>query len=203
MRCRVSKEPMVRRMRQPSEGPRWQLGNMSSQPSPSAYDDARIAHFEREENFRWISSFLATTSSVTLNERVPEAIEQAINAFGELSEIAHGSVDPSWIFILENRKTLGRRGFPLEQYPTLTREVEGQLEDLELVERFHGTRGSLQGYCCLRMKPRTPAYDTSGESSCASKRHFMPTLRIDVRHLLKDHSDRKLCCLSLVRQTRA
>lgn len=132
---------------------------MTFQPASDGADDARVAHFEREENFRWIASVLATTSSVTLKERVPEQVQQAIYSFAELAEIAHGSLDPTFILNEKNRRILGATGFPLEHYPTLTGEVDGRLEHLALIERFQGLRGSLQGYCCFRMHPRTPAYD--------------------------------------------
>jgi Lipase (class 3) len=134
---------------------------MTLQPVSNGADDARIAHFEREENFRWIANVLATTSSVTLKERVPEHIQQAIYSFAEFAEIAHGSFDPVFILNDVNRRILGATGFPLEHYPTLTGEIDGQLEHLMLTQRFQGLRGSLQGYCCLRMHPRTPVYDAN------------------------------------------
>jgi hypothetical protein len=137
---------------------------MTLQPASNGAE-ARIAHFEREENFRWVSSILATTSSVTLKERVPEQVQQAIYSFEELAEIAHGSLHPTFILNENNRRILGATGFPLEHYPTLTGEVDGRLEQLTLIERFTGLRGSLQGYCCLRMHPRTPAYDANMDES--------------------------------------
>lgn len=145
------------------------LAPVMSQPKSKSTDDARIAHFEKEENFRWIASFLATTSSVTLKERVPESIQHSIYSFAELAEIAHGSIDPSWILDDDNRRVLGATGFPLEHYPTLTGEIDGQMEHIKLVERFYGTRGTLQGYCCLRMQPRIPACDVSTAANELSK----------------------------------
>ncbi|KAG8820937.1 hypothetical protein FRC17_009977 [Serendipita sp. 399] len=135
---------------------------MTSKPSTKAKEndpeEARIAHFETEENFRWISSLLATTSSVELDELVPTATQEAIYAIAEFAEVAHGSIDPHWIFSGENRGLLGDAGFPLEQYPSLGGKVDGVMEPIELVKVFHGERGQLQGYCALRPQPRTPAH---------------------------------------------
>lgn len=147
---------------------------MSLQLPRTEINDARIAHFEKEENFRWLSSLLGTMSSVTLNQshRVPESVEESINALAEFAEIAHGSIDPEWILQPENRRQLGGAGFPLQDYSILAGEVDGEMEPIEFIEKFHGTRGDLQGYCALRLKPRTSASegaepDGSGKSfSC-------------------------------------
>ncbi|KAG8818520.1 hypothetical protein FRC19_010573 [Serendipita sp. 401] len=121
-------------------------------------DEARIAHFEKEENFRWITSLLATTSPVELDQLVPESTQEAVYSLAEFAEIAHGSIDPNWVINDENRMFLGDAGFPLEQYPTLTGKVEGSIEPIELIKVFHGGRGQLQGFCALRMQPRSPAH---------------------------------------------
>ena len=126
--------------------------------SPTAEDiDARAAHFEREENFRWLSYLLASTSSQTLTERLPLVTQQAIYALAEFAEISHGSLDPAWILVEENRRRLGAKGYPLEAYPTLAGIVDGEMEPIQVVGKFYGTRGGLQGYCALRMSPRTPS----------------------------------------------
>jgi hypothetical protein len=117
--------------------------------------DARAAHFEREENFRWLSNLLASSSSKTLTKRLSRVTQQAIYALAEFAEISHGSLDPAWILAKENRRHLGAEGFPLQYYPTLTGIVEGEMEPIEMVDKFHGSKGGLQGYCALRMSPRT------------------------------------------------
>jgi hypothetical protein len=131
--------------------------------SPTAEDiDARAAHFEREENFRWLSHLLASTSSQTLTERLPQVTQQAIYALAEFAEISHGSLDPTWILAEENRRRLGANGFPLETYPTLAGIVDGEMEPIEMIDKFNGTRGGLQGYCALRMSPRTSSGELLG-----------------------------------------
>jgi hypothetical protein len=139
---------------------------MSMQPTKTEINDARIAHFEKEENFRWLSSMLGTTSSVTLDQshRVPEPVEESINALAEFAEIAHGSIDPGWVLQPTNRKQLGAAGFPLQDYSTLGRDIDGELEPIKFIENFHGTRGDLQGYCALRLQPRTSAQESAGTS---------------------------------------
>lgn len=124
--------------------------------SPTAVDiDARAAHFEREENFRWLSNLLASTSPQALTERVSASTQQSVYSLAEFAEISHGSLDPTWILAEENRRHLGSPSFPLEQYPTLTGSINGELEPIKMIEKFYGTRGGLQGYCALRMAPRT------------------------------------------------
>lgn len=123
--------------------------------------DARAAHFEREENFRWLSSLLAATSPLPLTERVAALTQQSIYALAEFAEISHGSLDPCWMLAEENRRHMGRPTLPLEQYPTLSGVVNGELEPIQMVEKFYGTRGDLQGYCALRMSPRTPSIEVA------------------------------------------
>lgn len=112
---------------------------------------------EKEENFRWLSRWLGTTSSIVLTaqDRVPESLQTSLHALGEFAEIAHGSIDPSWVLNEKHRRVLGSKGMPLELYPTISAEIDGKLEPVEFIERFHGSRGDLQGYCALRLRPRT------------------------------------------------
>jgi hypothetical protein len=151
---------------------------MASQPdAPNAQldlQDARIANFEREENFRWLASMLGTTSSMKLTQadRADEATELAIYALAELAEIAHGSMDPSWILAEDNRRILGRPGFPLEHYPILSAEIDGRVEPIHVVQKFEGTRGGLQGYCALRLQPRTPAVMTKAPVDTVNSEFF-------------------------------
>ncbi|PVG03661.1 alpha/beta-hydrolase [Serendipita vermifera] len=135
--------------------------------------DARIANFEREENFRWLASRLGTTSPTKLTQadRADEATELAVYALAELAEIAHGSIDPTWILSEDNRRILGRPGFPLEHYPILTAELEGAVEPIHMIQKFEGTRGGLQGYCALRLRPRTPTCTTKAPVDTASKEY--------------------------------
>jgi len=138
--------------------------------SPTVSDlEARAAHFEREENFRWLSSLFASTSPHTLSERLHPNIQQSIYALAEFAEIAHGSLDPAWILAKENRVHLGAEGFPLENYPTLTGTVDGDMEPIELVGKFYGIKGGLQGYCALRMSPSSstnpPQVESNGSHS--------------------------------------
>ena len=122
-------------------------------------DEARMAYFEKDENFRWIANMFAPVCPTRLSKCVPENIQQAVYAFAEFAEIAHGSIDPEWILRKENRLLLGEPGLPLERYPVLAgRRKDRQLvEDIKLVSVFHGEKGTLQGYCAIRMAPQTPA----------------------------------------------
>lgn len=134
--------------------------------NPLSDEEARMAYFEKDENFRWIANMFAPVCPTRLSKPVEEHVQRAVYAFAEFAEIAHGSIDPEWILDKENRLLLGQSGFPLEKYPTLAgqakdeREHTGKLlEDIRLVSVFHGEKGPLQGYCALRMTPKTPAYD--------------------------------------------
>jgi hypothetical protein len=78
----------------------------------------------------------------------------------EFAEIAHGLLDPSWVLDPLNRKILGRKGFPLEDYQAIagTSDTRESLEDIRFVSKFVGQRGDLQGFTALRMNPRTAAH---------------------------------------------
>ena len=111
---------------------------------PTAEVEKRMYASEREENFRWLASIVATTSPVTLSEKhlVDAETVAKISAFGEFAEIAHGSIDPEFIWL--NRHTLTQPRFPLEHYPVMGKEPT------VLKQRFEGTVGQLQGYVAFR-----------------------------------------------------
>ncbi|KAG8810047.1 hypothetical protein FRC17_003122 [Serendipita sp. 399] len=128
---------------------------------PNSIDEDRMYGSEKQDNFRWIAKWLATTSSYVLKDnrdRVDPQVEDAVSTLAEFAEIAHGSIDPVWILDPLNRKILGRDGFPLAGYKALAGLRDGELiEDIKMVERFKGNVGDLQGYTALRMNPQTAA----------------------------------------------
>ena len=77
---------------------------------------------ETEENFRWISSLIATKSRYTLTSAhlADDAVYFHISDIGEYAEIAHGSISPSFVF--KNLLELCRPGFPLESYEALKKD---------------------------------------------------------------------------------
>ena len=130
--------------------------------------EKRMYASEREINFRQLSTLLATTSrrSLTAKDRAPQQIEASISALAEFAEIAHGLLDPSWVLDPLNRKILGRKGFPLEDYQAIagTSETGELLEDIRFVSKFVGGRGDLQGFTALRMNPRKAAHAVDEQS---------------------------------------
>ncbi|KAG8761346.1 hypothetical protein FRC14_004751 [Serendipita sp. 396] len=137
---------------------------MSSTDDAANDDEARMYASEKEDNFRWVARWLATTSSHVLTEgdRVDQQVEDAVSALAEFAEIAHGSMDPAWILDPQNRKILARDGFPLAGYRALAGMRDGELlENIILVEKFKGNIGNLQGYTALRMNPSTAARQTT------------------------------------------
>ncbi|KAG8811635.1 hypothetical protein FRC19_003688 [Serendipita sp. 401] len=109
---------------------------------------------EKEDNFRWVAKWVATTSMRVLSkeDRVDERVDDAVSALAEFAEIAHGSMDPAWILNPQNRKILGRKDFPLADYKALGLRKDGELrENIILVDSFKGNIGNLQGYTALRM----------------------------------------------------
>jgi hypothetical protein len=115
---------------------------------------------EREDNFRWIARHFATRSSITLTDAdlAPPELVQKISELGEFAEIAHGSIDPYFVF--SYRKHLTESGFPLDGYHALTQE-----NDLDLVQIFKGKTAGLQGFVARRPKHNQIVVAFSGTSS--------------------------------------
>lgn len=124
--------------------------------------EKRMYASEKEINFRQLYRLFATTSTrpLTVEDRVSRQIAGSISTLAEFAEIAHGLLDPAWVLEPLNRKILGRKGFPLEDYPAIasTSDAGELLEDIRLVSKFMGERGELQGFTALRMNPRTAAH---------------------------------------------
>src|SRR5258706_11142435 len=124
--------------------------------------EKRMYASEKEINFRRLSTLFATTSPrpLTLEDRASRQITESISALAEFAEIAHGLLDPSWVLEPLNRKILGRKGFPLEDYGAIagTSDTGELLEDIRFVSKFVGQQGDLQGFTALRMDPRTAAH---------------------------------------------
>ncbi|KZV95009.1 alpha/beta-hydrolase [Exidia glandulosa HHB12029] len=123
--------------------------------------DAEIHAGEQEYNFRQLESLLASTSSHTLraHDLVSDAVVAQLASIGEFAEVAHGSVDPRWVF--ENRAQLTRPGFPLEGYDTLANADE----DMRCVTVFHSSVGQHQGYVAVLPRRRTVLLAFSGTSN--------------------------------------
>lgn len=126
--------------------------------------EKRMYASEKEINFRRLYKLFATTSPrpLTVEDRASQQIASSISALAEFAEIAHGLLDPAWILEPMNRKILGRKGFPLEDYPAIagTSDAGELLEDIRFVSKFMGQQqqGGLQGFTALRMNPRTAAH---------------------------------------------
>ncbi|KIJ54480.1 hypothetical protein M422DRAFT_220729 [Sphaerobolus stellatus SS14] len=120
----------------------------------------RAYALETEENFRWISSFLATRSKHILTE-ADSAVDAETYSFlsevGQYAELAHGSISPTFVF--QNIKELCQPGYPLEGYPALARD------DPQLVQCFKGTVADLQGYVAFRRCTNQLVIAFSGTSS--------------------------------------
>ncbi|KAG8848710.1 hypothetical protein FRB91_010553, partial [Serendipita sp. 411] len=127
---------------------------MSSTVDTRSDEEDRMYASEKEDNFRWVAKWVATTSMRVLSkeDRVDERVDDAVSALAEFAEIAHGSMDPAWILNPQNRKILGRKDFPLADYKALGLRKDGELrENIILVDNFKGNIGNLQGYTALRM----------------------------------------------------
>lgn len=124
--------------------------------------EKRMYASEKEINFRQLYRLFATTSTrpLTVEDRASPQFAGSISALAEFAEITHGLLDPAWVLEPLNRKILGRKGFPLEDYPAIagTSDAGELLEDIRLVSKFMGERGELQGFTALRMNPRTAAH---------------------------------------------
>lgn len=146
--------------------------------------EERMYASEREINFRQLSKLLATTSprALTAKDRASRQIEVSISALAEFAEIAHGLFDPSWVLDPLNRKILGRKGFPLEDYPAIAGTSEtGELwEDIRFVSKFVGRRGDLQGFTALRMNPRTAAHAVNEQSTGTLLQNITLYMFIDI-----------------------
>jgi hypothetical protein len=131
--------------------------------------EKRMYASEKEVNFRQLFKLLATTSPRPLKfeDRASRQIAGSISALAEFAEIAHGLLDPSWVLEPLNRKILGRKGFPLEDYRAIagTSDAGELLEDIRFVSKFVGQRGDLQGFTALRMDPRTAAHAVEEHST--------------------------------------
>jgi len=131
--------------------------------------ERRMYASEQEFNFRQLSKLLATTSPrpLTVEDRASRQIAVSISALAEFAEIAHGLLDPSWVLEPLNRKILGRKGFPLEDYRAIagTSDTGELLEDIRSITKFVGQRGDLQGFTALRMNPRTAAHAVDEQSA--------------------------------------
>lgn len=99
--------------------------------------EQRMYSSEREENFRWLSDLFATRSAIPLTSSslASPSLVRTLAEYGECAEIAHGSIDPTFVFA--ERKALTRPNFPLAGYVALTEE-----EDLKLVGIFPRSRYS-------------------------------------------------------------
>ena len=135
---------------------------MADAITKALHAEKRMYASEKEINFRQLHKLLATTSSrpLTVEDRVSEQVASSISALAEFAEIAHGLLDPAWVLEPLNRRILGRKGFPLEDYPVIagTNDAGDLLEDIRFVSKFIGQRGDLQGFTALRMDPRTAAH---------------------------------------------
>ncbi|KAF8587685.1 alpha/beta-hydrolase [Ramaria rubella] len=116
---------------------------------------------ETEENFRWLSSLLATKSKYVLTsvDLVDTMTYTHISEIGQYAEIAHGSVSPSFIF--QNLDELCQPGYPLSSYDAL--KNDGAC----LVDQFIGTVAGVQGYVAFRPNTRQLVVAFSGTSSLA------------------------------------
>lgn len=142
--------------------------------------EKRMYASEKEVNFRQLSKLFATTSPrpLTVEDRAPRQTVESISALAEFAEIAHGLLDPSWVLEPLNRKILGRKGFPFEDYRAIagTNDAGELLEDIRFVSKFVGQRGDLQGFTALRMNPMAPAHvveeQYTGTSICGTSIHM-------------------------------
>lgn len=116
---------------------------------------------EATENFRWISSLLATKSNFILTSahRVDDENHSLISDIGEYAELAHGHVSPSFVF--KNLQELCRPDFPLEGYDTLKND------GAHLVKEFTGSVAKVQGYAAFRPRVHQLVVAFSGTSSFA------------------------------------
>ncbi|KAH8120339.1 alpha/beta-hydrolase [Phellopilus nigrolimitatus] len=132
---------------------------------------------EKEENFRWIARWLSSLSSriLTHEDLVASALQLEIADIGQFAEVAHGSVDPD--FVWKNLSRLVQPTFPLEGY--------NALEGSELLGTLHGEAANLQAYIAYRPATRQLIVAFSGTSSLAQTFYDL-----DFRMLQYPFSDR-------------
>jgi len=115
---------------------------------------------ETEENFRWISSLLATRSKHVLSADdlvTDEEICRFVSDVGQYAELAHGSISPDFVF--RNTLQLCQPGYPLEGYHALRQD------EPQFVQSFRGNVADLQGYSAFRSRTRQLVIAFSGTST--------------------------------------
>jgi hypothetical protein len=131
---------------------------------------------EKTENFRAVAQLFLSqcTSSVELTTKdvVDVEVQGEIEDIGQYTELAHGKVDPSFVwkhldrFMGLSGSESGTRA--VMEYPLVGYSA---LKDSELVASFYGKVEKLQGYIAYRPKLKQLIVAFSGTSSFAQTRH--------------------------------
>ena len=123
----------------------------------------KMYKLEREVNFRWIARFLASSSQRVLTnaDLVSRDVQQDIAEIGQYAEVAHGSIDPE--FVWRNLNRLVSPTYPLEGYNALVGS--------QLVCAFHGRVAKVQGYIAYRPAKHQLIIAFSGTSTPAQALH--------------------------------
>ena len=127
---------------------------------------------EAEDNFRWLSSLLATKPKdyvLTDSDVVDGQHHSQISSIGQYAEMAHGSISPSFVF--QHLHELCQPGYPLEEYNSLKHD------NARLIKQFHGSVANVQGYAAFRPDTRQLVVAFSGTSSPAQSLKDMQTWR--------------------------
>ncbi|PPQ71963.1 hypothetical protein CVT26_007162 [Gymnopilus dilepis] len=112
---------------------------------------------ERGDNFRWAAQLFAKAAPEPLHssDLVDPALQQEISDIGQFTELAHGWIDPE--FIWEHLPHLLEEDYPLHAYQAL--------KGSQLLVVLHGRVANLQGYIAYRPELKQLVVAFSGTSS--------------------------------------
>lgn len=127
-------------------------------PAPSLSDAQRQMYAsEATENFRLITSIFSkpAPAPLTASDVVSDDLEADLAEIGEFTELAHGSLDPK--FIWDHLAALSQPSFPLDGYESLAGS--------SLVSTFCGSVAGVKGFAAYRPSKKQLFVAFSGTST--------------------------------------